>query len=97
MATHSLKTHIHFTDTYTIYPRVHHIHPTSIITNDYSTTPPTPACTLLQNVSQSAHPTMYHSNATRRLAKHEYAYRLPPRFFDDARDGVQVRFEYPIN
>jgi len=29
------KTHIHFTDTYTIYPRVHHIHPTSIMTNGY--------------------------------------------------------------
>jgi hypothetical protein len=35
MATHSLKTHIHFTDTYTIYPRVHHIHPMSIMTNVY--------------------------------------------------------------
>lgn len=28
---HSPKTHIHFTDTHTIYPRLHHIHNTSIM------------------------------------------------------------------
>ena len=27
MATHLLRTHIHFTDAYTIYPSAHHIHP----------------------------------------------------------------------
>jgi len=31
---------------------------------------------------------------TRRPAKREHAYRLPPRFFDDARDSVQVRCEH---
>ena len=28
---------------------------------------------------------------------YEYAYRLPPCFFDDMREGVQVRREYPID
>jgi len=33
LPTHSKR--IHFTDTYTIYPHVHHIHPTSIMPNVY--------------------------------------------------------------
>jgi hypothetical protein len=102
----SLKTHIHFTDTYTIYPRLHHIRPTNIMTNVYSTTPPTLACKLLydylasKRLSICTSHLMYHTRCYAISSQARVRLSTTPRFFDDARDGVQVRnvrCESPIN